>query len=110
MVENRIRTTTKLTAIKQRASNVLLNVFTYSTVRSATIQSYRVGVVYRTAQLVLLSYIIGFVFFFVNCFKISSLMWYKKKWLRIISEIIKIQKIPYFLSILVLFKIYSQLN
>jgi hypothetical protein len=65
MVENRIRTTTKLTAIKQRASNVLLNVFTYSTVRSATIQSYRVGVVYRTAQLVLLSYIIGFVFFFL---------------------------------------------
>ncbi len=59
MVENRIRTTSKLSVIRNRAGNLLLNIFTYSTVRSATIQSYRVGIVYRTAQLVLLSYIIG---------------------------------------------------
>lgn len=37
------------------------NFFIYSTVRSATIKSHRVGVAYRLAQLILLSYIIGLV-------------------------------------------------
>lgn len=35
------------------------DVFTYSTARSATIKSLRVGIVYRIAQVLLLSYIIG---------------------------------------------------
>lgn len=37
--------------------------FTYSTERAATIQSKKVGLVYRLAQLLILAYIIGFCFF-----------------------------------------------
>lgn len=37
----------------------LLGFFVYSTVRSATIKSHRVGVAYRLAQLTLLLYIVG---------------------------------------------------
>ncbi len=61
MVENRLLASggSKLTMLRNKASGIILDVFTYSTVRSATIQSYRVGIVYRLAQLVLLSYIIG---------------------------------------------------
>jgi hypothetical protein len=33
--------------------------FSYSTVRSATIKSIKVGIVYRFAQLIILMYIIG---------------------------------------------------
>ncbi len=46
--------------LKTKTRNFFVNIFTYSTVRSATIQSLKVGVAYRFAQLVLLSYIIGF--------------------------------------------------
>jgi len=46
--------------MKEKTRNFFVNIFTYSTVRSATIQSLKVGVAYRFAQLVLLSYIIGF--------------------------------------------------
>jgi hypothetical protein len=37
-----------------------LDVFTYSTVRSATIKSKNVGIVYRFAQLLVLIYIIWY--------------------------------------------------
>ena len=38
-----------------------LDMFTYSTVRSATIKSKRVGIAYRLVQFLLLFYIIGLV-------------------------------------------------
>jgi hypothetical protein len=44
-------TTPKKTAVSE--------FFTYSTVRSATIKSVRVGIIYRVAQLAILFYIIG---------------------------------------------------
>lgn len=37
--------------------------FSYSTVRSATIKSIKVGIVYRFAQLIILMYIIGYELF-----------------------------------------------
>lgn len=40
-------------------SSFFLSMFTYSTVRSATIKSFRVGIVYRIVQILLLFYIIG---------------------------------------------------
>jgi hypothetical protein len=42
-----------------RFASFFFNAFTYSTVRSATIQSKKVGLIYRLAQLGILSYIIG---------------------------------------------------
>lgn len=42
-----------------KCKNRFLGFFVYSTVRSATIKSHRVGIVYRLAQFVLLIYIIG---------------------------------------------------
>ena len=42
------------------SNTFIYEAFTYSTARSATIKSYKVGIVYRVAQFVLLSYIIGY--------------------------------------------------
>ena len=50
----------KLLLIRSGAQSVLLSIFTYSTVRSATIQSLGVGIVYRSVQIIMLCYIIGF--------------------------------------------------
>ncbi|CAF0949069.1 unnamed protein product [Brachionus calyciflorus] len=43
----------------ERLKNSFLSFFVYSTVRSATIKSHRVGIAYRLAQIILLVYIIG---------------------------------------------------
>jgi hypothetical protein len=43
----------------ERTKSILFDAFSYSTVRSATIKSYKVGVIYRLAQLLLLLYIVG---------------------------------------------------
>ena len=51
----------KLDSIKTTVTRAFCNVFTYSTVRSATIQSKNVGIVYRIAQLLILVYIIWFI-------------------------------------------------
>jgi hypothetical protein len=49
----------KATKCKGAFNEFVYDVFTYSTVRSATIKSHGVGIVYRLAQLLLLFYIIG---------------------------------------------------
>ncbi|CAF1057371.1 unnamed protein product [Brachionus calyciflorus] len=60
MVNNRLNTTTsRYTSISNQLGSFCLNVFTYSTVRSATIKSLKVGIVYRIAQILLLFYIVG---------------------------------------------------
>jgi hypothetical protein len=41
---------------------LIVEVFTYSTVRSATIYNVKVGLVYRIVQVLLLTYIIGYEF------------------------------------------------
>jgi hypothetical protein len=43
----------------QRTKSLIFDLFSYSTVRSATIKSYKVGIIYRLAQLLLLLYIVG---------------------------------------------------
>lgn len=42
----------------ERIKTCLIDAFTYSTVRSATIRSLKVGAVYRIAQILILMYII----------------------------------------------------
>ena len=49
----------KLVTFTSRVSSFCFDVFTYSTARSATIKSLRVGIAYRIVQILLLSYIIG---------------------------------------------------
>lgn len=49
----------KVLAFTGQVSSICFNVFTYSTARSATIKSLRVGIAYRIVQFLLLSYIIG---------------------------------------------------
>ena len=49
----------KLTECRKGLNSFVYDAFSYSTVRSATIKSHGVGVVYRLAQLLLLFYIIG---------------------------------------------------
>ena len=45
--------------LKKAIQSLLMFFFSYTTVRSASIVSYRVGIVYRLAQLVILTYLIG---------------------------------------------------
>jgi hypothetical protein len=49
----------KLTKCRNNVNEFFYDAFTYSTVRSATIKSHGVGIVYRLAQLSLLFYIVG---------------------------------------------------
>ena len=53
-----IRTKTNTNCGFTKFKTLFFDVFTYSTVRSATIQSKNVGVVYRFAQLLILIYIV----------------------------------------------------
>lgn len=46
--------------VKKVVNSFLFDMFTYSTVRSATIKSSSVGIVYRVAQLSILVYIVGY--------------------------------------------------
>ena len=48
-----------LNMVRGKSAAYIHNFFTYSTVRSATIKSIRVGIIYRVAQLAILFYIIG---------------------------------------------------
>jgi hypothetical protein len=41
---------------------IIVEIFTYSTVRSATIYNVKVGLVYRIVQILLLTYIVGYEF------------------------------------------------
>jgi hypothetical protein len=41
---------------------IIIEIFTYSTVRSATIYNVKVGLVYRMVQILLLTYIVGYEF------------------------------------------------
>lgn len=52
--------------------------FTYSTTRSATIQSRRVGIVYRIVQFLLISYIFGYLYFIMKE-KAFLLIFFSKK-------------------------------
>lgn len=58
MVNNRVRASSKLSLAGSKLHDCVYDLFTYSTVRSATIQSLRVGIVYRCVQLAILAYII----------------------------------------------------
>lgn len=59
MVNNRLNSQSRYNTMSNQISSFFLSVFTYSTVRSATIKSFKVGIVYRIAQVLLLFYIIG---------------------------------------------------
>lgn len=54
-----IETESPFLKMRNGVKDYLLDIFTYSTVRSASIQSFKVGVVYRFAQILLLLYIVG---------------------------------------------------
>ena len=53
-------------SFKVKAKNVLSSVlyitFSYSTIRQATIHSKKIGIVFRTLQLAIIAYIIGYFF------------------------------------------------
>ena len=49
--------------------------FTYSTVRTASIESKTVGLTYRLSQLAILTYVIGFLTFFFFFFNIKIFTW-----------------------------------
>lgn len=49
----------KIVTITGQFTSFCFDVFTYSTARSATIKSLRVGIAYRIVQILLLTYIIG---------------------------------------------------
>ena len=48
--------------VSKKIKSIIMNTFTYSTVRSATIKSTNIGIIYRTLQIALLVYIIGYRF------------------------------------------------
>ncbi len=55
---HRARSQNKLIMLKNQIKSIICDAFMYSTVRSATINSKKVGVVYRISQLLILFYII----------------------------------------------------
>jgi hypothetical protein len=59
MTENKINKEEKVSKFKIIFKPVLVFFFSYTTVRSASVVSYRVGIVYRLAQVVVLAYLIG---------------------------------------------------
>ena len=79
----------KLNAIMPSLSQISLTVksqfyefFSYSTVRSATIKSIKVGVVYRFAQLLILGYIIVYILSFYSLIKFHIRIYVKNKKIR----------------------------
>ena len=51
---------------------LIVEMFSYSTVRSATIYSVKVGLVYRTIQALILSYIVGWELFHNKAYQVSD--------------------------------------
>jgi hypothetical protein len=57
---------------------VIIEIFTYSTVRSASIYSIKVGLVYRAVQILILSYIIGYELIHNKAYQVSGIVSNKK--------------------------------
>jgi hypothetical protein len=77
----------------QNVKESIFEVLSYSTVRSATIKSYKVGIIYRLAQLLLLFYIVGWELILQKGYQATETVSYVNKKIFTIKIIIILSKL-----------------